>query len=146
MLDSTDFGHSVGEVELNLMLAEDEEGKAHGEIDAFMGPYPWFFDRGERCEGEASCVFEDPGHGECCYWHVENMIEQRQQHENSTGPWAKISKIRASYSWMPWSPLSTKKSGCVCYRLGREILFHVTIKITWRGTSGSHPLLVSALE
>ncbi|KAL9027703.1 MAG: hypothetical protein Q9196_003818 [Gyalolechia fulgens] len=47
MLDSTDFGHSVGEVEL---MAEDE-GKAHREIDAFMRQYPWFFRR-SRCEGK----------------------------------------------------------------------------------------------
>ncbi|KAL8761351.1 MAG: hypothetical protein Q9184_002516 [Pyrenodesmia sp. 2 TL-2023] len=42
MLDYTDFGHSIGEVEL---MAEDEE-TAHREIDAFMLRYPWFFEKG----------------------------------------------------------------------------------------------------
>ncbi|KAG7008518.1 hypothetical protein G7Y79_00005g016590 [Physcia stellaris] len=43
VLDHTDFGHSVGEVEL---MAEDEE-KAHREIDTFMARYPWFFEKGK---------------------------------------------------------------------------------------------------
>ncbi|KAI4169224.1 MAG: hypothetical protein LQ346_008987, partial [Caloplaca aetnensis] len=47
MLDYTDFGHSVGEVEL---MAEDEE-RAHREIDAFMAQYPWFFEKG-KTEGK----------------------------------------------------------------------------------------------
>ncbi|KAL8894184.1 MAG: hypothetical protein Q9207_008536, partial [Kuettlingeria erythrocarpa] len=47
MLDYTDFGHSVGEVEL---MAEDEE-RAHREIDAFMARYPWFFEKG-KTEGK----------------------------------------------------------------------------------------------
>ncbi|KAL8992427.1 MAG: hypothetical protein Q9169_007113 [Polycauliona sp. 2 TL-2023] len=52
VLDSTDFGHSVGEVEL---MAEDEE-KAHREIDAFMARYPWFFGRG-KVEGKLEAYF-----------------------------------------------------------------------------------------
>ncbi|KAI4235568.1 MAG: hypothetical protein L6R40_006430 [Gallowayella cf. fulva] len=47
VLDDTDFGHSVGEVE---MMAEDE-AKAHREIDGFMARYPWFFLRG-KVEGK----------------------------------------------------------------------------------------------
>lgn len=43
VLDSTDFGHSVGEVEL---MAEDE-AMAHREIDGFMAQYPWFFQKGK---------------------------------------------------------------------------------------------------
>ena len=39
MLDATDFGHWVGEVEL---LAHDEQ-RAHMDIDAFMRRYAWFF-------------------------------------------------------------------------------------------------------
>lgn len=41
MLDYTDFGHSIGEVEL---MAEDEE-MAHREIEAFILRYPWFFEK-----------------------------------------------------------------------------------------------------
>ncbi|KAL8850845.1 MAG: hypothetical protein Q9221_004259 [Calogaya cf. arnoldii] len=52
VLDHTDFGHSVGEVEL---MAEDEE-KAHGEIDHFMAQYPWFFMRG-KAEGKLEAYF-----------------------------------------------------------------------------------------
>lgn len=44
VLDVTDFGHVVGEVEL---LAEDAE-KAHADIDAFLEEYAWFFDRSNR--------------------------------------------------------------------------------------------------
>ncbi|KAI4175272.1 MAG: hypothetical protein LQ343_001808 [Gyalolechia ehrenbergii] len=56
MLDSTDFGHSVGEVEL---MAEDEE-KAHQEIDAFMSQYPWFF-KGSTCEGKLAAYLRIRG-------------------------------------------------------------------------------------
>ncbi|KAL8806862.1 MAG: hypothetical protein Q9223_004568 [Gallowayella weberi] len=47
VLDYTDFGHSVGEVEI---MAEDE-AKAHEEIDGFMARYPWFFMKG-KVEGK----------------------------------------------------------------------------------------------
>ncbi|KAL8926839.1 MAG: hypothetical protein Q9208_002648 [Pyrenodesmia sp. 3 TL-2023] len=47
MLDYTDFGHTIGEVEL---MAEDEE-TAHQEVDAFMARYPWFFEKG-KTEGK----------------------------------------------------------------------------------------------
>ncbi|KAI4116512.1 MAG: hypothetical protein LQ341_007688, partial [Variospora aurantia] len=43
VLDRTDFGHSVGEVEL---MAEDE-AVAHREIEEFMEGYRWFFGKGE---------------------------------------------------------------------------------------------------
>lgn len=42
MLDVTDFGHAVGEVEL---LAEDAE-RAHEEIAGFVEGYGWFFGGG----------------------------------------------------------------------------------------------------
>ena len=40
VLDFTNFGHEVGEVEL---MAEDA-GKAHADIDGFVREYAWFFD------------------------------------------------------------------------------------------------------
>ncbi|KAL8764672.1 MAG: hypothetical protein Q9203_006956 [Teloschistes exilis] len=49
VLDETDFGHSVGEVEL---MAEDE-AEAHGQIDGFMQHHSSFFDCG-RGEGDES--------------------------------------------------------------------------------------------
>ncbi|KAI4276620.1 MAG: hypothetical protein LQ337_002351 [Flavoplaca oasis] len=52
VLDHTDFGHAVGEVEL---MAEDEE-KAHREIDDFMARYPWFFLKG-KVEGKLEAYF-----------------------------------------------------------------------------------------
>lgn len=56
VLDSTDFGHSVGEVEL---LAEDAD-KAHDEIDAFLDRYAWFFDR-LKPKGKLTAYFEKFG-------------------------------------------------------------------------------------
>ena len=58
VLDHTDFGHSVGEVE---SMAEDEE-TAHGEIDTFMARYPWFFEKGST-EGKLAAYFRIRGHG-----------------------------------------------------------------------------------
>lgn len=55
-LDCTDFGHSVGEVEL---MAEDE-GTAHQEIDAFMAQYLWFFKKG-KAEGKLEAYFRARG-------------------------------------------------------------------------------------
>ncbi|KAI4248691.1 MAG: hypothetical protein L6R42_009185, partial [Xanthoria sp. 1 TBL-2021] len=52
VLDYTDFGHSVGEVEL---MAEDEK-EAHREIDHFMARYPWFFMKG-KAEGKLEAYF-----------------------------------------------------------------------------------------
>ena len=40
VLDFTNFGHEVGEIEL---MAEDA-GKAHADIEGFVKEYPWFFD------------------------------------------------------------------------------------------------------
>ncbi|KAL8713103.1 MAG: hypothetical protein Q9225_006823 [Loekoesia sp. 1 TL-2023] len=51
-LDCTDFGHSVGEVELMAV----DEGTAHQEIDAFMAQYPWFFKKG-KAEGKLAAYF-----------------------------------------------------------------------------------------
>ena len=56
VLDSTDFGHSIGEVEL---LAEDA-GKAHTDIDAFLDRYAWFFDI-SRPRGKLTAYFETFG-------------------------------------------------------------------------------------
>jgi hypothetical protein len=47
MLDATDFGHWVGEVEL---LACDEQ-RAHLDIDAFMRRYTWFFTQEKKPNG-----------------------------------------------------------------------------------------------
>ena len=58
VLDHTDFGHSVGEVEL---MAEDEE-TAHGDIDTFMARYPWFFEKG-RAEGKLAAYIRIYGRG-----------------------------------------------------------------------------------
>ena len=56
-LDSTSFGHEVGEVELK---AEDAV-KAHQEIDTFMAKYPWFFDTKEEPKGKLTAYFEKYG-------------------------------------------------------------------------------------
>ncbi|KAL8911504.1 MAG: hypothetical protein Q9172_007665 [Xanthocarpia lactea] len=53
VLDYTDFGHSVGEVEL---MAEDE-AEAHRQIDLFMARYPWFFIKG-KAEGKLEAYFK----------------------------------------------------------------------------------------
>lgn len=58
MLDQTDFGHSVGEVELE---AEDAE-KAHLDIDAFLARYSWFCQPGP-VEGKLSAYFRLRGNG-----------------------------------------------------------------------------------
>ena len=54
MLDATDFGHWVGEVEL---LAHDEQ-RAHLEIDAFMRRYSWFFAQEPKPKGKLTAYFE----------------------------------------------------------------------------------------
>lgn len=56
ILDKTSFGHTVGEVELQ---AEDAE-RAHGEIDAFMAKYAWFFDK-RNPTGKLSAYFRKKG-------------------------------------------------------------------------------------
>ncbi|KAL8697833.1 MAG: hypothetical protein Q9201_006902 [Fulgogasparrea decipioides] len=56
VLDYTDFGHSVGEVEL---MAEDE-ATAHQEIDGFLSQYQWFFQKG-RTEGKLAAYFRVHG-------------------------------------------------------------------------------------
>ena len=43
VLDESDFGHRVGEVE----VMSEEGGKAREEIDAFMERYGWFFGKGK---------------------------------------------------------------------------------------------------
>lgn len=57
VLDWTDFGHGVGEVEL---MAEDAE-KAHADIDEFRREYAWFFD-GSKPKGKLTAYFEEFGY------------------------------------------------------------------------------------
>lgn len=57
VLDVTDFGHGVGEVEL---MAEDAE-RAHGDIDAFLREYAWFF-VGAEPKGKLTAYFEKFGY------------------------------------------------------------------------------------
>ena len=56
VLDKTNFGHTVGEVE---MLSEEAEN-SHAEITAFMEKYSWFFDR-QRPKGKVTAYFEKYG-------------------------------------------------------------------------------------
>lgn len=58
MLDATDFGHWVGEVEL---LAHDEK-RAHSDIDAFMLRYAWFFVQERKPKGKLTAYFERFGY------------------------------------------------------------------------------------
>ena len=58
VLDKTDFGHRVGEVE---MMAEDAE-QAHAEIDTFMKKHAWFFDRSEKPIGKLTAYLEKHGY------------------------------------------------------------------------------------
>lgn len=53
VLDETDFGHTVGEVEL---LAEDAHA-AHADIDTFLARYAWFFDCANP-KGKLTAYFE----------------------------------------------------------------------------------------
>ncbi|KAI4098735.1 MAG: hypothetical protein L6R37_006324 [Teloschistes peruensis] len=62
VLDETDFGHSVGEVEL---MAEDE-AEAHGQIDGFMQEYSSFFNcgrDGKKPEGKLAAYLKKYGAG-----------------------------------------------------------------------------------
>jgi thiamine-triphosphatase len=54
MLDATDFGHCVGEVELMM----DNEERAHSDIDTFMKRYSWFFLQGGKPKGKMTAYFE----------------------------------------------------------------------------------------
>ncbi|MCJ1334870.1 hypothetical protein MMC09_000135 [Bachmanniomyces sp. S44760] len=56
ILDQTDFGHVVGEVEI---MAEDAK-KAHEDINAFMERYRWFFDT-EKPKGKLTAYFDKFG-------------------------------------------------------------------------------------
>jgi thiamine-triphosphatase len=58
MLDTTDFGHWVGEVEL---LAHDEQ-RAHLDIDIFMQRYAWFFSQETKPKGKLTAYFEKFGY------------------------------------------------------------------------------------
>ncbi len=59
VLDSTDFGHRVGEVEL---MAEDADAeKAHKDIEAFLREYPWLFDTSSP-KGKLTAYFEKFGY------------------------------------------------------------------------------------
>ncbi|CZT08643.1 uncharacterized protein RAG0_13635 [Rhynchosporium agropyri] len=54
MLDSTDFGHSVGEVELQTQ----DPPTAHADIDKFMQKYSWFFANKTPPKGKMTAYFE----------------------------------------------------------------------------------------
>ncbi|CZS92392.1 uncharacterized protein RAG0_02825 [Rhynchosporium agropyri] len=54
MLDSTDFGHSVGEVELQTC----EATTALADIDKFMQKYSWFFANKTPPKGKMTAYFE----------------------------------------------------------------------------------------
>lgn len=58
VLDNTDFGHQVGEVEI---LAEDSNN-AHADIDALFREYPWFFDTRTKPKGKLTAYFEHFGY------------------------------------------------------------------------------------
>ncbi len=59
VLDVTDFGHRVGEVEV---MAEDADAeKAHKDIEAFFREYPWFFDTSNP-KGKLTAYFENFGY------------------------------------------------------------------------------------
>ena len=57
VLDFTNFGHEVGEVEL---MAEDA-GKAHADIDGFVREYAWFFDMSSP-KGKLRAYFDKFGY------------------------------------------------------------------------------------
>ena len=54
VLDETNFGHSVGEVEI---LTEKDGDEAHGKIDAFMTRYSWFFNK-DKPKGKLTAYFD----------------------------------------------------------------------------------------
>ena len=59
VMDVTDFGHRVGEVEL---MAEDVDAeKAHADIEAFLREYPGFFDTSNP-KGKLTAYFENFGY------------------------------------------------------------------------------------
>lgn len=61
-IDSTDFGHMVGEVELQSLEEVDTLSRSrasdsmHAEIEAFMQTYPWAFPPG-KVDGKLSAYF-----------------------------------------------------------------------------------------
>lgn len=61
VLDETDFGHRVGEIEV---MAEDPD-VAHKEIENFKGKHGWLFggDGGEKPKGKVTAWFERFGEG-----------------------------------------------------------------------------------
>ena len=60
-LDTTDFGHDVGEVEVIAKEGEDEK-KVMGEIEKFMEEYQWFFKSGKgKPKGKMTAYFERYG-------------------------------------------------------------------------------------
>jgi len=55
VLDSSDFGHVVGEVEV---LSDTEESTASQELDDFLKKYEWFFQRDEKVKGKLTAYLE----------------------------------------------------------------------------------------
>lgn len=67
MLDQTDFGHSVGEVEVEVEVRDDADKaeqaeQAHKDIDAFLAKYSWFC-QPRPVEGKLSAYFRLNGVG-----------------------------------------------------------------------------------
>ena len=58
VLDRTNFGHQVGEIEL---LAEDAD-RAHAEIEAYMRKHAWFFDTSSKPKGKLTAYFDKFGY------------------------------------------------------------------------------------
>lgn len=60
-LDTTDFGHDVGEVEV-VAEAHEEDGKVMAEIGKFMEEYRWFFKSSTvKPKGKMTAYFEKYG-------------------------------------------------------------------------------------
>lgn len=72
VLDATDFGHRVGEVEV---MAEDAD-RAHFNIDAFLKEYAWFFDKTTEPKGKLTAYFEKFGYPKGS-WTVTSRLLSR---------------------------------------------------------------------
>ena len=60
-LDETDFGHDVGEVEVQAGV-DEEDRKVQMEIERFMEKYKWLFGSGEgKPKGKMTAYFEKFG-------------------------------------------------------------------------------------
>lgn len=65
VLDQTDFGHSVGEIEIEVEADDAEKAEeAHRDIDKFLARYSWFCQPGP-VEGKLSAYFRVKGTSLC---------------------------------------------------------------------------------